>query len=974
MRPIKLKMVAFGPYAKTEEIDFSLFKNENLFLISGDTGAGKTTIFDAICFVLYGSVSGQRKESRSLKSDFSSEESLCYVELEFESKGKTYKICRSPDQLVAKSRGDGFKKHKHQAELKMPDGKIENNLKEISRLINEQIIGIDKINFNKLVMLPQGQFQKLLTERGEEQSKTFRKLFGTEIYEIITNKIFEHKQCVLKKYEDSNKRNLEKIKHIITEDEDLADLLKEEHVEICDVIGLLSKQNIDDELKLKGLIDDLHNLDITLQKLEGKIQIAIQIQKKQIEKDKLEKCINELAEKKPDDDNFKNKMEMVKRLEKAEIIYISYKNLSCDLANKEDQIKKLEQEIEKQNNNVKICQKHVGELKNLQNKLENIDLKYVKLLNAKKILELVDKIDDKIKIEQNKTIKIEEEIAILNAKNNLMLLKGEAKCETEAIDNLKKIISLKNDYENCRKKFKIYNDNYLEGCKNFYEQQAYVLSRDLKKGEPCPVCGSVEHPKRPSKVGREVITQSKIENLRMMVDSQKDQLSKIEYEIKILNIAIESVDGNSVNYGELLRIHEKNLDLIREKLKTQIPKNLWKTEVDENENYTDSMSKLKIDQSKFLANCDELNKQKMEYLKNIPVELQNFNQLDKYEKELSNEQNILKKKIEDIRDEHLVQEKKLNGLLGEMKAAKLSFSELKSRVESSKKQLDDQLERSEFEFENFLKFLPNMEKLRHEVKKEEDILKEIDRKKIELKAIEKDLKNLKLESVDDIKAVKQKNEVKRQEIKQQEEELRKRLIINKNCLDELTHNYKNVKKLEEEYKVAKTMSEVAKGNRKRMGFEKYVLAACVNEVLVFANMWLSKITAGRYKFSKIEEIDSQDISLKIFDAYSGKIRHVSTLSGGETFAASLSLSLGLYDVVSNRSGGVELGTMLIDEGFGTLDSEYLNSVIQCLTTLHKSGRIIGLISHIPELKGRIRSQIQIKQNKMYSGSKIEVIC
>ena len=973
MRPIKLKMVAFGPYAKTEEIDFSLFKNENLFLISGDTGAGKTTIFDAICFVLYGSVSGQRKESRSLKSDFSSEESLCYVELEFESKGKTYKICRSPDQLVAKSRGDGFKKHKHQAELKMPDGKIENNLKEISRLINEQIIGIDKINFNKLVMLPQGQFQKLLTERGEEQSKTFRKLFGTEIYEIITNKIFEHKQCVLKKYEDSNKRNLEKIKHIITEDEDLANLLKKEHVEICDVIGLLSKQNIDDELKLKGLIDDLHNLDITLQKLEGKIQIAIQIQKKQIEKDKLEKCINELAEKKPDDDNFKNKMEMVKRLEKAEIIYISYKNLSCDLANKEDQIKKLEQEIEKQNNNVKICQKHVGELKNLQNKLENIDLKHVKLLNAKKILELVDKIDNKIKIERNKAKKIEEEIAILNAKNNLMMLKGEAKCETEAIDNLKKIISLKNDYENCKKNFKIYNDNYLEGCKNFYEQQAYVLSRDLKKGEPCPVCGSVEHPKRPSKVGREVITQSKIENLRAMVDSQKDQLSKIEYEIKILNIAIESVDGNSVNYGELLRIHEKNLDLIREKLKTQIPKNLWKTEVDENENYTDSMSKLKIDQSKFLANCDELNKQKMEYLKNIPVELQNFNQLDKYEKELSNEQNILKKKIEDIRNEHLVQEKKLNGLLGEMKAAKLSFSELKSRATNSKKQLDDQLEKSEINIEAFLKFLTNIEKLRCEIKKEEDILKEMDRRKIELQTIEKDLKNLKSESVDDIKVLKCENEAKRQEIKQQEEKLRKRLIINKNCLDELTYNYKNVEKLEEEYKVAKTMSEVAKGNRKRMGFEKYVLAACVNEVLVFANIWLGKITNGRYQFTKIEDIESQDISLKIFDAYSGKIRHVSTLSGGETFAASLSLSLGLYDVVSNRSGGVELGTMLIDEGFGTLDSEYLNSVIQCLTTLHKSGRIIGLISHIPELKGRIRSQIQIKQSKIHSGSKIEVI-
>lgn len=974
MRPIKLKMVAFGPYAKTEEIDFSLFENENLFLISGDTGAGKTTIFDAICFVLYGSVSGQRKESRSLKSDFSSEKSLCYVELEFESKGKIYKICRSPDQLVAKSRGDGFKKHKHQAELKMPDGKIENNLKEISRLITEQIIGIDKINFNKLVMLPQGQFQKLLTEKGEEQSKTFRKLFGTEIYEIIANKIFEYKQCILKQYEESNRRNLEKIKNIITDNPMLLNLLQEEHIKICDVIDLLSEQNENDELKLKNLVDNLHNLDITLQKLEAKIQIAIQIQKKQIEKDKIEKGINELTVNKPDIGKFKKKTEMVKKLEKVEIIYISYKNLSCDLANKEKQIKKLEQEIEKQNVSVKISQKHVNELKNLQDELKNIESRRVQILNAKKILELVDKIDYKIQFERNKAEKTGKEISILEAKNNLLLLKNEAKFETEAINNLNKAIQIKTDRLNCKNKLKIYNDNYLEGCKNFYEQQAYILSKELKEGEPCPVCGSVDHPKKPSNFGQEVITQSEIEKLRMMVDLQKDKLNNIDYEIGILNIAIENVDGVVADYREVLQIHQNNLNKIREKLKTQIPKILWKTEVDEKTDYADNISKLKVEYSKFLANCDELSKQKLEYLENIPKELQNSKQLNKYETELSNRQIVLKKKIEDIQNEHLVQEKKLNGLLGEIKAAKLSFSELKTRVTNLKHRLDDQFEKSEFTFEDFLRYLPNIEKLRCEIKKEEDILKEIDRKKIELQTIEKDLKALKIESVNDIKILKQKNETNREKFKRQEEDLRKRLIINKNCLDELMNNYKNVQILEEQYKVAKTMSEVAKGNRKRMGFEKYVLATCVNEVLVFANMWLGKITAGRYKFSKIEEIESQDINLKIFDAYSGKIRHVSTLSGGETFAASLSLSLGLYDVVSNRSGGVELGTMLIDEGFGTLDSEYLNSVVQCLTTLHKSGRIIGLISHIPELKGRIRSQIQIKPNKICSGSKIEVIC
>ena len=154
MRPIKLKMTAFGPYAGTQKIDFSVFKDTELFLISGDTGAGKTTIFDAISFAIYGSVSGQRKFSRTLKSDFADAKSLCSVELEFESKGKVYKIVRFPDQVKAKVRGEGFSDFKHKAELIMPDGKIETYLRKIETLMKDEIIGIDKTNFNKIVMLP----------------------------------------------------------------------------------------------------------------------------------------------------------------------------------------------------------------------------------------------------------------------------------------------------------------------------------------------------------------------------------------------------------------------------------------------------------------------------------------------------------------------------------------------------------------------------------------------------------------------------------------------------------------------------------------------------------------------------------------------------------------------------------------------------------------------------------------------------
>ena len=326
MKPIRLKMSAFGPYAQTEEIDFSLFKNESLFLISGDTGSGKTTIFDAICFALYGSVSGQRKETRSLKSDFSAEKSLCYVELEFESGGKKYRIYRSPEQIVKKSRGEGFKQQKHQAELRLPDGKIENNLKEITYLINEQIIGVDRTNFNKIVMLPQGQFQKLLTEKGEEQSKTFRKLFGTEIYETIANKIFEQKQKILKRYEEFQKITVEKTRNIITNNDEFKKSINTQEFKICDVIELLTKQILDDESELNDLTAKLKDIDINLQNIEAKIQMAVQAEKKRIEKKKLEEYINKLTLNKPNGEELREKNQIIKKIQKVEHIYSIYQN------------------------------------------------------------------------------------------------------------------------------------------------------------------------------------------------------------------------------------------------------------------------------------------------------------------------------------------------------------------------------------------------------------------------------------------------------------------------------------------------------------------------------------------------------------------------------------------------------------------------------------------------------------------------
>ena len=206
-------------------------------------------------------------------------------------------------------------------------------------------------------------------------------------------------------------------------------------------------------------------------------------------------------------------------------------------------------------------------------------------------------------------------------------------------------------------------------------------------------------------------------------------------------------------------------------------------------------------------------------------------------------------------------------------------------------------------------------------------------------------------------------------LKEKEKFLLKRVVINKNCFKEIEINLKKTQELEEKFKTYNMLSEVAKGSRKRVSFEKYVLTSYLNEVLVFANNWLKKATSNRYIFYGLNFDDC--LNFNIFDAYSGRVRHVSTLSGGETFAASLALCLGLCSRVSSISGAVELDIMLIDEGFGSLDSKYLDDVVSCLLMLNKEGRQIGLISHIYELKNKIKSQILVEKNAK-GGSKIVV--
>lgn len=959
MRLKKLKMVAFGPYKDEQVVDFSKFLDDSLFLITGETGSGKTTIFDAICFVLYGDVSGQRKEAKTLKSDFSDIKKTCYVELEFEVNNETYFIKRTPEQLIKKAKGDGLKQQKHIAELTLPDGKIITNLKEISNMLVDEILGVDKENFNKLLMLPQGRFQKLLTEKGEEQVNTFRKIFGTTIYEQIANRLFEEKQNLKREYDLKVYQNDKKINECFFKIEDGKDL------NFSDKFKIAQDKNERMKKELEEIGEEIKKKDLKLKEIEVLINnVKIYFEKEKEKKD-LKQKKEELTLKIFSKEEFNKKKEILNNIENLKAYYIFWQEKETQKKQKENVLNNLEKD---QKNQQDKMQKILEEFKNVEifeNKLSIVLEKQNKFNVILNNFELMQNIKTKINLLNKEVLKLEKDKEQLEKKIKLKELYLKMEEKKELNEEIKIFVKEKKEQGLLEQEIENLKQKYLNGCKDFYEQNAYLLAKQLKKGEKCPVCGSIDHPNPKVRVSSSVVDKNVLQNLRETILKMEKKLNSVLVQIKTIN---RSLEQKKLNFEK-----EEISNFLKSSLKEQFElENSFKIQtkglnLNLDEKYEEELLNLNMLVEKKNANIFELEKQMKEFLEKIPKELHEEAELKKYETKLLNLKKELEKKINTITKQKEDEEKVLSNIDFKLENLKVSFLELEKEEQEKKSEFFNRLKETKNSFDEFKEYYASFHLIKKYVEDFEKILKEVEEINIKIKTIEKDLASFKVLNLEELEEKKKEITLNLDELKTKEKALIEDVAVKKNCLKEIELNLEDIKKLEEDYKVAKILSEVAKGSKKRVSFEKYVLTACLNEVLVFANEWFKKATANRYFFYNL---DFQDcLNFNVFDTYSGKIRHVSTLSGGETFAASLALCLGLCGRVCSLKGGIQLDTMLIDEGFGTLDSSYLDSVVSCLVNLKKAGRQIGIISHIPELKNRIKSQIIIKKSKE-GGSKV----
>lgn len=1016
MRPLKLTLNAFGPYKGKVDIDFTQFNQKTLFLVSGPTGAGKTTIFDAIAYALYDEASGTSRGKDSFKSHFATDEDLCYVELTFELAGKQYYIKRSPAQM-----GPGKHKiKKHPPEVEFIHGKnVTTKIVEANQEIKE-LLSLSYEQFKQIVMLPQGEFKKMLESNSSDKEKIFRNIFQTDTINTFQNSLKEEARRLKLEVEQSDKI-MEQFVGVILPQENQA--LKEA-IEFMDIKELLVEldnsiqdansriQNYSEEMVLfrdkiqqnQEHIKDLTELEQLKEVRNQLIQLKSEIDNKRqklIKNEKAqklvgykvdkEKTINENKRLKKELDTSKKFLSEIKRalLENKKGLDLTKKNYD-ELPEKRNKIVELKQE-EQTIKTIKIKEMKISQLEEEIKKVQSASEKSILLLEKQKEnLEQNKQRSSEIIQARIKSTSVQTDIVKLNEKlaDNKIKLTLFDEFNQLIVDEKKKVglfkiadtqfESIQKDYQHQRL---LYNRNI-----------AGVLANELKEDKPCLVCGSKVHP-LPAMLSKEAISKKELEKIETEKNKSYQEYSLLANALSYLNEQIKKYEQTLQIDAE--RAAEKSTQLLEQQAIMQENKRI----VVKEKNELDYL----VEQEEAINQKIEAEQKQEKQLESEIQELRSTFQnttkrIEEVKEEIKEEQNLIKyenlnqvqEKLKRLADEIEQIESKYKKNHEKKIELEKEETQFKTKIDSYEAQLEMSIKRYEIasiEYENQLKLVGFDDYFEDYLLSEEQIYD----LGIEVADYDKKVwvnQEKYTEKKEKVAFIKQPYTIEEyhEEIATYENKLnelnttyKESIGINnkhESAYAEIKKNYEAKQMQLEKCSLYSELSELANGSKETdyISFERYVLAIYFEEIIQAANLRFTQMTNNRYSLLKREEkvkgAGAKGLDLDVFDNYTGKTRSVRTLSGGESFKASLALALGLSDVIQNHSGGVSVDTLFIDEGFGTLDSDSLDSAIETLFELNQRGRLVGIISHVEELKMRIPVHIDV--TKTSEGSQITV--
>lgn len=1029
MRPIKLTMTAFGPYKSTEVIDFTELKDHNLFVISGKTGSGKTTIFDGICFALYGSASGQdRDHQMMLRSDFADDDTHTAVEFEFELHGRHYRILR---QLGHVKKGNKTKTgERYEFYEKTPNGEVPCVDRQIVTEINdkiEELIGLTQEQFKQIVMLPQGEFRKLLTSTTENKEEILRRLFKTEPYKQISERLKIKRNELDQAFSQQKQQRDHYIQNIFAtipqrEASSLAEILASEHVNTEQVITGLDEeidyyqQKIIHDQKAYQAAYDAHD------KKQRAFYQAKAINDQFLDYDRKQKQLKALKE---NATHMKEQEQVLKKAEQASQIE-PYEAQFIEWQRDEKRRETIFQEATKQKTateqqlaNVTIIYEREQNRKDEREQLRASLDRYQQLLPTVKELaenqtrlvslqEAVAKSEATLKrvtdeLTQKQQVVDETEQQIKKIESQVDQLPD----KQQTIANLKEKALVLRDYlklanhqqqldqelRTNEQRYQQEKSNYEEKEKIWFSHQASVLAAHLHDGEACPVCGSVDHPQKAT-VPDEFLSDDELEILKQRLAKQesfyrqalakheanKEQMEAKAKELQAFQITIDEATKTyqkTIEEGKALKqqideLNEKRTQLIESRKKLEQEKTTLKALEEQKQ---DLEKKYQEQQSAYATTEAVL----QERLRTIPEEVRELTELEQKIQTTNKQLDELEKAWE-LAQQNLQQTREqYTKATADVEHAEQQLTETRAKKDEAKEKFQQAYEQAGFTTEeayqqaklpaeqreaiktSIERYKQQVSTLTEQIKELAEILK--DQKRVDLTAMEEELNELKVAY-----------EAAFQTLNQSKDYLEQAVQLRENLIEV----DKQVNKVEKQLATVTDLYDVVRGhNFRRISFERYLQIEYLEQIIEAANHRLKDLSNGQFLLMRSDRIESHGrqsgLALDVYDAYTGQTRDVKTLSGGEKFNASLSLALGMSDVIQSFQGNISIQMMFIDEGFGSLDEESLHKAIDTLIDLQQSGRLIGVISHVQELKNVFPAVLEVKKtNEGYSQTKFVI--
>ena len=915
MRPLKLKISGFGPYAGTQELDFTTLGTSGLYLITGDTGAGKTTIFDAITFALFGEASGSSREPAMLRSKYAKPEDPTDVELTFSYDGKTYTVKRNPEYERAKKSGNGFTKQSAEAQLTYPDGRVVTKQREVDKAIGE-IIGLTREQFSQVSMISQGDFRKLLQADTKERQKIFRDIFGTGYYVTLQDRLKAEANELWRQIDRASASRQQFVAGLACcEDSPLFPNVKkarEGGMLTAEVMELLDKLLAEDKeeqetlaAKLAEVEKRLVEINAQLTKAEAYNKAKTSLSENQTKEAEKAAALATAQEALAAAQATVPRQELLgKQITEIDILLPSYDELSAKTIEHGKKRAALETAQTDEKNAQESILALIGEITAMKAErkgLDSVSAAKEKLIGEKQQL-----------LEQKKKLNaLLASLDALDTQRRLLTQKQEAYRKAEGVSIQK-------------------GQTYEALNKAFLDEQAGILATDLAAGMPCPVCGSTEHP-RLAVISENVPTEAAVKQ------------AKEAYE------AAQQLTNNASAAASAQKgIVSANEEKVQQEMETLLPGTLLETArsaaeatVAELREQIAALEKQIAALEKQEARRDELDGQIPEKENALTAARDAETQAKELLAALTTAVNELQKQLDDLRD-------------------KLRFAD-KAEAEAQKAVLE--------ESRNALKKALADAESNHNTTKEE------------LAGISAAIRQLKEQLAEDcaietsaLDEEKSALTAQKDEITDRQKDVHARLTANQTAQTNIAAKAKEMEQLEAKHAWVRALSDTANGTlsgKDKIMLETYIQTTYFDRILQRANLRLLKMSGGQYDLKrrrKAENMRGQSgLELDIIDHINATERSVNTLSGGEAFLASLALALGLSDEVQ-MSTGIKLDTLFVDEGFGSLDSEALSKAYHTLAGLTEGNRLVGIISHVAELKEKIDRQILVTKDKL-GGSK-----